>query len=129
MYVNAHRSFAMFYIYDPGPNPQGWGGTDRGGYSEAMTLALDYKTGKPRWSHPWLAGARAGLLSTAGNLVFTGGAGNDLVALNATTGDALWHAGLNASVSNSPITYTLDGTQYVVVAAADTVWSFVMNPR
>jgi len=59
--------------------------------------------------------------------VFTGGASNDLVALNATTGDALWHAGLNASVSNGPITYTLDGAQFVVVAPADTVWSFVMN--
>jgi alcohol dehydrogenase (cytochrome c) len=126
-YVNAFRSFGMFYIYDPDPNPQGWGGADRGGRAEGMTLALDYKTGKVRWTHPWEGGARAGLLSTAGNVVFTGGASNDLVALNATTGDALWHAGLNASVSNGPITYTLDGTQFVVVAAADTVWSFVMN--
>jgi alcohol dehydrogenase (cytochrome c) len=94
-----------------------------------MTLALDYKTGKVRWAHPWEGGARAGLLSTAGNLVFSGGASNDLVALNATTGEALWHAGLNASVSNGPITYSMDGTQFVVVAAGDTVWSFVMNDR
>jgi alcohol dehydrogenase (cytochrome c) len=94
-----------------------------------MTLALDYRTGAVRWTHRWEAGARAGLLSTAGNVVFTGGAASDLVALNATTGEALWHAGLNASVSNGPISYTLDGTQFVVVAAADTVWSFVMNSR
>jgi hypothetical protein len=33
------------------------------------------------------------------------------------------------SISNGPITYTLDGSQYVVVAAADTLWSFVMNTR
>ncbi|MEP6917219.1 MAG: acido-empty-quinoprotein group A [Acidobacteriota bacterium] len=128
-YVNAFRSFGVFYIYDPDPNPQGWGGTDRGGRSEGMTLALDYKTGGVRWKHTWEGGARAGLLSTAGNLVFTGGAANDLVALNATTGEALWHAGLNASVTNGPITYTLDGTQFVVVAAADTIWSFVMHDR
>ena len=128
-YVNAYRSFGMFYIYDPDPNPLGWGGTDRGGRAEGMTLALDYRTGKVRWTHRWEGGARAGLLSTAGNLVFTGGAGNDLVALDATTGDALWHAGLNASISNSPITYTLDDAQFVVVAAADTVWAFVMHAR
>ena len=128
-YVNAFRSFGMFYIYDPDPNPQGWGGTDRGGRAEGMTLALDYRTGAVRWTHRWEAGARAGVLSTAGNVVFTGGAANDLVALNATTGEALWHAGLNAGVSNGPISYTLDGTQFVVVAAADTIWSFVMNPR
>jgi alcohol dehydrogenase (cytochrome c) len=128
-YVNASRAFSMYYIYDPDTNPQGWGGTDRGGWSEAMLQAIDYRTGKIRWSHTWRGGARAGLLSTAGNLVFSGGASGDLVALDATTGQALWHAGLNSSVSNGPITYELDGQQYVVVAAADMLWSFVMNER
>jgi alcohol dehydrogenase (cytochrome c) len=126
-YVNATRAFSVYYIYDPGDNPQGWGGTDRGGWGEAMLQAIDYKTGKIRWSHKWEGGSRAGLLSTAGNLVFSGGASNDLVALNATTGEALWHAGLNRSVSNGAITYELDGKQYVVVGAGDMLWSFVMN--
>jgi alcohol dehydrogenase (cytochrome c) len=67
------------------------------------------------------------VLSTAGNVVFTGGSSNDLVALNATTGDALWQARLNSSVANGPITYELDGLQYVVVGAGDTLWTFVMN--
>ena len=57
----------------------------------------------------------------------SGGASSDLVALNATTGEALWHAGLNGSVSNGPITYELDGSQYVIVGAGDTLWAFVMN--
>ena len=60
-------------------------------------------------------------------MLFTGGASNDLVALNATTGEALWHAILNTSISNGPITYELDGRQYVVAAAGDTLWTFVMN--
>ncbi|MEP6915579.1 MAG: acido-empty-quinoprotein group A [Acidobacteriota bacterium] len=128
-YVNATRAFSVYYIYDPGENPQGWGGTDRGGYGESMLQAIDYKTGKIRWSHKWEGGSRAGLLSTAGNLLFTGGASNDLIALNATTGDALWHASLNAGPSNPPITYELDGTQYVIVAASDTLWAFVMHER
>ena len=45
-YVNASRSFSMFYLYDPDANPQGWGGSDRGGWSEAMTQAIDYTTGQ-----------------------------------------------------------------------------------
>ena len=69
-----------------------------------------------------------GLVSTAGNVLFSGGPSDDLVALDATTGQALWHAFLNGPVTNGPITYELDGRQYVVAAADDTLWSFVLNP-
>ena len=127
VYVPAARAFSMFYLYDPSDNPQGWGGSDRGGYSESMVQAIDYKTGKVRWSHKWDGPARSGLLSTAGNLLFGAGPGNALVALNATTGDALWHTRLNAPISNGPITYELDGLQYVIVGASDSLWAFVMN--
>jgi alcohol dehydrogenase (cytochrome c) len=127
-YVSASRAFSVYYIYDPGDNPQGWGGTDVGGWSEYMLQAIDYKTGKVRWSHKWEGTGLSGLLSTAGNLLFSGDGSNaNLVALNATTGVPLWHAGLNGAVSNGPITYEMDGKQYVVVGAGDTLWAFVMN--
>ena len=125
-YVPAAQAYSVWYIYDASDNPQGWGGTDRGGYSQSMVQAIDYATGKVRWSHKWESGARSGLLSTAGNVLFAGGPSSDLVALDARTGDALWHARLNASVSNGPITYELDGKQHVVVGAGDTLWDFVM---
>ena len=124
-YVNATRSFSVYYIYDPSDNPAGWGGSDRGGYSEAMLQAIDYKTGKIRWSHAWKSGGATGVLSTAGNLVFTGGSGG-LEALNATTGEALWHARIG-TVTNAPITYELDGEQHIVVASGNNVVAFVMN--
>jgi len=126
-YVPAQRTYSVFYLYDPGDNPQGWGGQDRGGYSESMVQAVDYKTGKVRWSHKWEGAARSGLLSTAGNLLFSAGPGNSMVALNATTGDALWHTRLNTAISNGPITYEIDGLQYVIVGASDMLWAFVMN--
>jgi alcohol dehydrogenase (cytochrome c) len=127
-YVSAAQAYSVWYIYDPGDNPQGWGGTDRGGWSENMLEAIDYKTGKVRWSHKWEGGGMSGLLSTAGNLVFSGdGSSGNFVALDATTGTPLWHAGVRSAVSNGPITYTLDGLQYVVVGAGDTLWAFVMN--
>ena len=84
-YVNANRAFSVYYIYDPSDNPAGWGGTDRGGYSESMLQAIEYATGKIRWTHPWKSGGSTGILSTAGNVLFTGGSGG-LEALNATTG-------------------------------------------
>ena len=127
-YVPATKGWSIWYIYDTSDNPQGWGGTDRGGYSESMLTAIDYQSGKVKWNHKWGGVARSGVLTTAGNVLFTGGSSNALVALNATSGDALWQARLNAPISNGPITYTLDGQQYVIVGAGDTLWAFVMNP-
>ena len=126
-YVSAARAFGIYYIYDPSDNPMGWGGTDRGGWSESMIQAIDYKTGKIRWTHSWEGNARSGLVSTAGNVLFAGGPSSDLVALDATNGRALWHSILNGTITNGPITYELDGRQYVVAAAGDILWAFVLN--
>ena len=52
---------------------------------------------------------------------------NNVYALNATTGMPLWHVSLDNIISNGPITYELDGTQYVVVAAGDTMYGFAMH--
>ena len=128
MYVSAARGFGIFYLYDTSDNPMGWGGGERGGWSESMVQAIEYKSGKIRWTHKWEGNVRSGLVSTAGNVLFSGGPSNDLVALDATNGQALWHAVLNGSITNGPITYELDGRQYVVAAAGDTLWSFVLNP-
>jgi alcohol dehydrogenase (cytochrome c) len=124
-YVNASRAYSVYYLYDPSDNPAGWGGTDRGGWSESMLQAIDYQTGKVRWSHTWKSGAPSGLLSTAGNLIFTAGSGG-LEALDATTGEPLWHSRIG-TITNAPITYELDGLQYVVAASGNTVFSFVLN--
>jgi alcohol dehydrogenase (cytochrome c) len=126
-YTDATQAYSVYYIYDTDDNPQGWGGTDRGGYSRSGVRAIDYKTGEVRWAHEWEGTIRTGVLSTAGNLVFTGDSSDNFVALNATTGEPLWHANLASSVSNGPITYELDGEQYVVVGAGSTLFGFVMH--
>ena len=93
-----------------------------------MIQAIDYKTGKVRWTHKWEANVALRLaLAPPATCSSRAAASSDLVALNATTGDALWQARLNASVSNGPITYELDGLQYVIVGAGDTLWSMVLN--
>jgi alcohol dehydrogenase (cytochrome c) len=127
-YINATRAFSIYYIFDDDDKPEGWGGNDQGGWGESMLQAVDYKTGKIKWSHKWEgASVRAGVLSTAGNLVFTGDPADNLVALNAKTGQPLWHANLGSAVSNGPITYELDGVQYLVVGAGDRLFAFVMH--
>jgi alcohol dehydrogenase (cytochrome c) len=129
-YVNATHAYSVYYLYDTDEKPEGWGGNDRGGWGEAMLQAIDYKTGNIKWSHKWEGSAsRSGALSTAGNLVFTGDTSSNLVALNAATGEALWHANLGQGVSNGPISFEMDGTQYVMVAAGDTLYAFVMLAR
>jgi alcohol dehydrogenase (cytochrome c) len=125
-YVSSNRSFSMFYLTDLADKPQGWGGNDRGGYSESYLQAIDYRTGQVKWMHRWYGGGLSGLLSTAGGLLFSGDTANHLVALNPSTGDILWHAGLTANVSNGPITYEIDGRQYLVVGAGDTLYGFWM---
>jgi alcohol dehydrogenase (cytochrome c) len=128
-YVSAAHAFSVYYLYDTSDNPQGWGGNDRGGYSQNMLQAIDYRDGKIRWSHVWEGNGLSGLLTTAGNLLFSGdGSGNNFVALRASTGEPLWHANLGSPVSNGPITYELDGLQYVIVGAGDTLWAFTMRP-
>jgi glucose dehydrogenase len=58
----------------------------------------------------------AGLLATAGNLVFVPGSDGKLIALNALTGERIWDAMLVAGIA-TPITYSLDGVQYVAAIA------------
>jgi alcohol dehydrogenase (cytochrome c) len=129
-YANAARAWSVYYLYDEDDKPEGWGGNDRSGYSEAMVQAIDAKTGQIRWSHKWPGnggGARSGLLSTAGGLLFAGDTNSNVVALDPTTGTPLWHAGLHTPLTNGPITYELDGTQYVVVGAGDTLYAFAVR--
>ena len=66
------------------------------------------------------------MADTAGKLLFGGDGSGHLVALDPANGNPLWHAGLGANIGNGPITYELDGIQYVVVGAGDTLFAFAM---
>jgi alcohol dehydrogenase (cytochrome c) len=128
-YVNAARAFSVYYLYDDDDRPEGWGGNDRSGFSEALLEAIDYKSGKIRWTHKWPSpggGTRSGLLSTAGRLLFAGDNTSNLVALDPATGALLWHAGMHTAMTNGPITYQLDGVQYLVAGAGDSLYAFAM---
>jgi alcohol dehydrogenase (cytochrome c) len=120
----------MFYLTDTDPRPEGWGGIDSVvGSDGGALLAIDYKSGKTVWRHDWPSGSGVvAMLSTAGKLLFTSN-GNNLIAFEPSKGNILWHAGLTASPSAGPITYMLDGKQYLLVAAGDTIFTFTVHER
>ncbi len=120
-------AYSEYYVFDGDEKPEGWAGNDRGGWSQLVLRAIDYKTGKIKWAHSYPTGsARAGVLSTAGNLVFTGDTTTNLIGFNAQTGAIVWHAGLGAAVVNGPMTYMLDGHQYLVASGGDTLYAFML---
>ncbi len=128
LYVGSSRTYSMFYLTDTDERPEGWGGLDSvvGGDGGAL-VAIDYKTGNIAWRHDWPSGSGVvSMLSTAGKLLFTSN-GNNVIAFDPAKGNILWHAGITASPSAGPITYMLDGRQYLLVPAGDTLFSFALN--
>jgi alcohol dehydrogenase (cytochrome c)/quinohemoprotein ethanol dehydrogenase len=78
-------------------------------------LAWDPVNQKEAWSVPQSAPWTGGTVATAGNLVFHGTAMGEFVANDATNGSQLWSAPTQAGITASPITYAVDGKQYVAV--------------
>jgi alcohol dehydrogenase (cytochrome c) len=89
--------------------------------------ALDFQTGKVAWEIAGVGGSvtASGVLSTAGGLVFYGdNTGGALVAVDAKTGRRLWHFDTGEVWKASPMTYAIDGTQYIGVVAGANVMVF-----
>ena len=127
-YVNAIRGYSLAYLTDTDEHPEGYGGAGRTLWSQAALEAIDYTTGKIRWRHdfPGKGVAISGILSTAGKLLFSGDPGGNLIAWDPATGRILWHFQLPAPISNGPMTYILNGRQYLVVGAGDTLYAFAL---
>src|SRR5215831_12505818 len=127
-YVGTSRSYSMYYLTDTDDHPEGWGGLDSNvGNDGNALLAIDYRTGKVAWRHEWPSSSGiTNNLSTAGNLLFTSN-GSNLIAFHPVNGKILWHSTLMAAPSAGPITYMLDGKQYVLVAAGDSLYAFTVN--
>lgn len=133
-YVNATDAGSIFYVPIDPSNPTGYGRPQEwhGGYFDSRLMAIDYRTGETRWQHPyaqqgWGSSQQPGVLATGGGLVFSGDPSGNLIAYDAANGTILWHASLGAQLTNSPQTYMLDGRQYVLVAAADTLFAFYLQ--
>jgi alcohol dehydrogenase (cytochrome c) len=86
--------------------------------------ALDPATSQIKWELKHLSPSWSGVLSTAGGLVFTGDAEGNFMALDAASGKILWHFQCGGSVYASPMSYAIDGKQFVAIAAGTTLFAF-----
>ena len=94
--------------------------------SQKILLALSTSDGKVVWSYPQIGTGRswAGTLTTAGGLLFFGNDSESFEAVDASTGQQLWHFNTGQTIRASPMTYSVDGVQYVTVSAGSDVFSF-----
>lgn len=88
-----------------------------GGIQNGTFTAIDVNTGKIAWQYQAPQPLIGGVLATAGNLVFMGEGNGFFDGFNATSGKLLWRFNLGAGVNAPPVTYTVDGEQYIAVAA------------
>jgi PQQ-dependent dehydrogenase (methanol/ethanol family) len=89
--------------------------------------ALNIETGAIAWEVPQVGPAErnySGVLATAGGLVFYGESSGGFAAVDAKTGATLWHFESGNTWKGSPMTYTVDGHQYVAIAAGANILSF-----
>ncbi len=125
-YVSARRLWSIFYLTADG-KAEGWGGRDHNLWAESDVRAIDYQTGGIRWTHPIGRGqGTTGILTTAGGVLFTGDTSNHLLALDAATGTTLWHTNVGSGSESSPMTYQLDGRQYVLYGVHDMMFAFAL---
>ena len=131
-YVSTRERGSIYYkgeaIYKPGvvfmgggerslPEDQSWG----------AIRALEVETGRQKWefklhSPPW-----AGVLATAGGLVFGGSNEGNFFALDASSGKPLWEFQAGAQVRSSPVSFAIDGRQHIAVTAGRSLFVFGLD--
>ena len=126
--VSAQDGYGI-YFFKPEHGAYGWAGADYGVAGKAFLRAIDYQTGEVRWNHYLGEGAgTAGALTTESGLTFTGDIAGNVLALRTRDGTTLWHSGIGR-VGNAPITYELDGRQYLLVGGGSGLYAFVLPDR
>jgi alcohol dehydrogenase (cytochrome c) len=121
----------IFTVYGPVPNATPMPTVRRGpinDWTEAVgtgaVLALDPKTGERKWAFTMTDVTDAGILTTASDLLFTGGREGYFQAIDARSGQLIWKASLGAQIVSAPVSYMVDGKQYVSVISGNNLVAF-----
>ena len=90
--------------------------------------ALELTTGKQMWETERVGSTNlgGGLTATKGGVIFSGEAAGQFVALDPKTGQVLWHYNTGQEINAQPITYMVDGKQYVAIEANSDVFGFAL---
>jgi alcohol dehydrogenase (cytochrome c) len=153
LYISAWEGYASVFRkekveYVPGRNFLGGGGTPYTGVTGApgvrvgratpinswtdaagngAVMAIDPMTGQKKWEFKQFDVTDSGNLTTASDLLFTGGREGHFYALDARTGAELWKASLGGQIANGPMTYAVDGKQYVSVISGNSLITFALR--
>ncbi len=95
---------------------------------EKLLLAYNVGTGSIAWRYPQTGPGHSsgGTMTTAGGLVFFGDDAQSFEAVDAQAGKPLWHFNMGQDISASPMTYAVDGKQYVAIAAGSDIFVFAL---
>jgi len=133
-YVVALEQCELYYSSTQQPVPNsGFRGTGHNIINakpgEFYLRALDATTGKMRWEFPMPGPTSmwAGTVATGGNLVFSADDDGNLIAFNAQTGKALWHFYTGGNLHASPMTFGVNGHQYVALASGTNLITFGLH--
>ena len=154
MYVPAWEEYATAYHptparYEAGKHYSGGTFTTTGPVPDAPTLpfwrgpinnwtdasahgsviAIDPRTGDRKWTYRMFDVTDSGVLTTASDLLFTGGREGYFQALDARTGALLWKASLGTQITNGPITYEVGGRQYVATISGQVLAAYALRDR
>ena len=96
--------------------------------SQKILLAYDIVSGEIAWRYPQIGHGHssAGTMTTASGLLFFGDDAESFEAVNARDGKPLWHFNTGQTISASPMSYALEGKQYVSIAAGSDLFSFAL---
>jgi alcohol dehydrogenase (cytochrome c) len=123
--VNAQDGYGI-YFFKPEHGSYGWAGADYNIAGKSFLRAIDYKTGRLVWDHPIGDGSgTAGVMTTEAGLTFSGDNRSNVMALRTADGTTLWHEDIGR-MQNGPITYQLDGKQYLIVGGASSLYAFAL---
>ena len=130
-YVNAKEMGAIYIKgdteYKTGALFNGGGQRDyKGEEPYGAVRALEVATGQLRWEYKLHSPSHAGLMSTAGSLVF-GSNGSSFFALDAQKGGLLWRFETGGNIDANPISYMSEGKQHVVIAAGHALFVFGLD--
>jgi alcohol dehydrogenase (cytochrome c) len=131
-YVAADHHGQVFYKLKPEYRP---GARFEAGYvrnipgetAYGATKALDALTGKLRWELRLHSQVSAGLLSTAGGLVFGGDREGNFFAIDAGSGKLLWHFQTGGAIWANPVTFMVEKKQHVAIAAGQAIFAFTLD--
>ena len=132
-YVSVQEGAGIYYTKDQEYQPGKWfvGGRFIANPKEeawGAIRALDAETGNLKWEYRLHSPPWAGVLTTAGGLVFGGTNEGHFLALDAESGKLLWRFPAGGAIRASPISFLIDGKQHVAIAAGHDIFVFGLEP-